>query len=71
VWCLYTATPLTPTPHPSSSSFFKEPGNRASKAYGKIADDFFVNDDLVATFKGVPFMTPAGPIKSNLKGKIS
>jgi aminoacyl tRNA synthase complex-interacting multifunctional protein 1 len=48
-----------------------EPGNRASKAYGKVADDFFVNDDGVATYKGTPFMTPLGAVKSNLKGKIS
>ena len=47
------------------------PGNRASKAYTKVADDFFVNDDGVATYNGVPFMTPQGPITSALKGKIS
>ena len=49
----------------------EEPGNRSSKAYKKIADDFFVNDDMVATFKGVPFMTPAGVVTAALKGKIS
>ena len=48
-----------------------EAGNRASKAYGKVADEFFVNDDGVATFQGIPFMTPLGAVKSNLKGKIS
>eukprot|EP00596_Hydrurales_sp_CCMP1899_P007726 CAMPEP_0119040408 /NCGR_PEP_ID=MMETSP1177-20130426/10331_1 /TAXON_ID=2985 /ORGANISM="Ochromonas sp, Strain CCMP1899" /LENGTH=193 /DNA_ID=CAMNT_0007005433 /DNA_START=195 /DNA_END=776 /DNA_ORIENTATION=- len=48
-----------------------EAGNRASKAYGKVADEFFVNDDGIATFKGIPFMTPLGAVKSNLKGKIS
>jgi hypothetical protein len=48
-----------------------EPGNRASKAYSKIADEFFVNDNGVATFKGTPFMTPQGAVTSSLKGKIS
>lgn len=48
-----------------------EPGNRASKAYGKVADDFFMSEDGIATFKGIPFMTPLGAVKSNLKGKIS
>jgi aminoacyl tRNA synthase complex-interacting multifunctional protein 1 len=48
-----------------------EPGNKASKAYSKIADDFFVDDVNLATYKGVPFMTSVGPIKSSLKGKIS
>ena len=48
-----------------------EPGNRASKAYSKIADDFFVNDDGIATFSGIPFSTTQGPIKCSLKGKIS
>ena len=48
-----------------------EAGNRASKAYGKVADDFFVSEDGLATFKGIPFMTPLGAVKSNLKGKIS
>lgn len=47
------------------------PGNRAGKAYTKVADDLFVNDDGVATYKGVPFMTPQGPVTSTLKGKIS
>lgn len=48
-----------------------EPGNKASKAYTKIADDFFVNDDSIATFQGIPFMTTKGPVTSALKGKIS
>jgi methionine--tRNA ligase beta chain len=48
-----------------------EAGNRASKAYTKIADDFFVNDQGFATYQGTPFMTPQGPVTSTLKGKIS
>lgn len=48
-----------------------EPGNKATKAFGKIADDFFVNDDMQATFRNIPFQTSAGPIQTNLKGKIS
>lgn len=48
-----------------------EAGNRASKAYSKVADEFFVNENGEATFKGIPFMTPLGAVKSNLKGKIS
>lgn len=48
-----------------------EAGNRASKAYSKIADEFIVNDQGLATFQGVPFMTSDGPMTSTLKGKIS
>lgn len=48
-----------------------EAGNRASKAYSKVADEFFVNENGEATFKGIPFMTPLGAVTSNLKGKIS
>jgi aminoacyl tRNA synthase complex-interacting multifunctional protein 1 len=48
-----------------------EPGNKATKAFSKIADDFFVDDNFVATYKGIPFLTPQGLIKSSLKGKIS
>jgi methionine--tRNA ligase beta chain len=47
------------------------PGNRASKAFTKVADDLFVNDSGQATYKGVSFMTPQGPVTSSLKGKIS
>jgi methionine--tRNA ligase beta chain len=47
------------------------PGNRASKAYSKLADDFFVNESGQATYKGTPFMTPQGPCTASLKGKIS
>eukprot|EP00607_Mallomonas_marina_P000660 CAMPEP_0182429208 /NCGR_PEP_ID=MMETSP1167-20130531/25594_1 /TAXON_ID=2988 /ORGANISM="Mallomonas Sp, Strain CCMP3275" /LENGTH=197 /DNA_ID=CAMNT_0024612593 /DNA_START=173 /DNA_END=766 /DNA_ORIENTATION=+ len=46
-------------------------GNRASKAFSKVANDFFVNDDGTATYQGVPFMTSNGPCTSTLKGKIS
>lgn len=48
-----------------------EPGNKATKSFGKIADDFYVDDSGVATFRGVPFMTTKGPVTSTLKGKIS
>jgi len=48
-----------------------EPGNRATKAFTKVADDLFVDDGGLATYKGVPFMTPSGPCTSSLKGKIS
>jgi len=48
-----------------------EAGNRANKAYDKIKEDFFVNDDGVATFAGIPFTAPSGIVTSSLKGKIS
>eukprot|EP01038_Epipyxis_sp_PR26KG_P012328 gene12328-16535_t len=48
-----------------------EAGNKASKSYSKIADDFFVNDEGIATYSGIPFMTSLGPITSGIKGKIS
>jgi methionine--tRNA ligase beta chain len=48
-----------------------DPGNRASKAYSKIAEQFKVNDDGVCCFKDMPFMTPQGPVTSTLKGSIS
>lgn len=54
--------------HPSA---FVEPGNKASKAFSKVADELFVDDRGVATFKSIPFMTTLGPITSSLKGKIS
>ena len=48
-----------------------EPGNRASKAFAKVADEFFVDDNGLATYQGIPFMTPNGPCTGSLKGKIS
>ena len=48
-----------------------EAGNRATKAFDKVADDFFVDDNGLATYKGIPFMTPSGPCTASLKGKIS
>lgn len=49
-----------------------EAGNRASKAYSKISEDFFVNDDGIATYQGIPFMINGkGLVTSSLKGKIS
>mmetsp|Transcript_29375 Transcript_29375/g.41897 ORF Transcript_29375/g.41897 Transcript_29375/m.41897 type:complete len:232 (-) Transcript_29375:116-811(-) len=50
---------------------YVEPGNKASKAFSKIADEFYADENLVATFQGTPFMTSKGPITSTLKGKIS
>jgi len=47
-------------------------GNRASKAFTKVADDLFVDDGGLATFKGTPFMTSSGAITSSMKkGSIS
>ena len=48
-----------------------EPGNKASKSYAKISDQFFVNPEGIATFQNIPFMTTKGPVTSTLKGKIS
>ena len=48
-----------------------EPGNKATKSFSKIADDFYVDDDGLATFRGISFMTTAGAVTSSLKGKIS
>ena len=48
------------------------PGNRASKAFSKVAEELFVDDGGLATFAGTPFMTAAGPITSSMKkGSIS
>ena len=47
------------------------PGNRAGKAFTKVADDLCVNDDFEATYKGGKFTTTSGVIKSTLKGSIS
>lgn len=72
--------PITPPPqvpvgqlvtfegHPSA---YVEPGNKATKAFSKIAEELYVDEHGVATFKGNPFMTPQGPVTSTLKGKIS
>ena len=48
-----------------------EPGNKATKAYTKIAEEFFVNENSLASYKNIPFMTSAGPIIASMKGKIS
>lgn len=48
------------------------PGNRASKAFSKVAEELFVDDGGLATFAGTPFMTAAGPVTSSMKkGSIS
>ena len=47
------------------------PGNRAVKAYGKIADDLSVDDEGRAMYQDIPFMTSGGPCTSGLKGSIS
>ena len=54
--------------HPASPA---EAGNRASKSYSKIADDFFVDSNGLATYKGIAFITTGGAIQSSMKGKIS
>ncbi len=59
---------LTVDGHPPA---IVEAGNKATKAFGKIAEELFVNDDQLASYKGIPFMTSQGPIKCSLKGKIS
>jgi tRNA-binding EMAP/Myf-like protein len=48
-----------------------DPGNRASKAFDKVADDLYVNVRGEATYKGIPMMSPKGPCTSTLVGKIS
>jgi methionine--tRNA ligase beta chain len=48
-----------------------EAGNRATKAYGKVAEGFFTNTDGIATYQGIPFLTPEGPCKSIHVGPIS
>ena len=48
-----------------------EAGNRATKAYSKVADGFHTTEDGVATYQGIPFMCPEGPCTSILVGPIS
>ena len=48
-----------------------EAGNKASKVFGKICEEFYVNSEGLASFNGIPFMTSVGPIKCSLQGKIS
>lgn len=48
-----------------------EAGNKASKVFSKICDEFYVNSEGFASFSGIPFMTSVGPIKCSLNGKIS
>jgi aminoacyl tRNA synthase complex-interacting multifunctional protein 1 len=48
-----------------------EPGNKPAKAFGNIITKFVVNDQGVATFDNIPFMTSAGAVTCNLKGQIS
>ena len=47
--------------------------NPKHKVFEKCALDMAVNDDLAATYKGVPFMTSQGPVtvKSLAKATIS
>ena len=47
-------------------------GNRASKAFSKVANDLFVDEEGRATYQGVPFMTSAGACTGTImKGSIS
>jgi methionine--tRNA ligase beta chain len=49
-----------------------EPGNKSSKIYSKICDNFKVNAEGEATYDGATFDTSAGPIRSSfLEGTIS
>ena len=48
-----------------------DPSNRASKAFDRVADDLYVNDEGKATFKGIPMMSSLGPCTSKLIGPIS
>jgi methionine--tRNA ligase beta chain len=47
-------------------------GNRASKAFSKIAADLFVDAEGRATYQGVPFMTAHGAVTASIvNGSIS
>jgi methionine--tRNA ligase beta chain len=46
-------------------------GNRANKSFTKIYKDLYVNDSGIATYKGIEFMTPKGPVTSSIIGPIS
>jgi len=48
-----------------------EAGNRASKAFAKVVDDLYVNDNGQATYKNICFMTSSGPCTSTVTGVIS
>jgi hypothetical protein len=56
---------------PNVPSAPAEPGNKASKSFTKIADGFFVDENNVATYQKLPFMTSNGAVRCELKGKIS
>lgn len=49
------------------------PGNRASKAFDRVADQLRTTQDGIARFEDVPFMTPNGPCVSpkGLVGSVS
>jgi hypothetical protein len=47
------------------------PGNKANKAFEKIAKEFQVNGKGEATYAGLSFMTSAGPCTSSIIGNIS
>ena len=43
--------------------------NPKKKVFESVAPDLITNDDCVATYKGIPFMTSAGPCKvATVKG---
>lgn len=48
-----------------------DPGNRAGKAFDRVADKLAVKDDGKAYFEDTQFMTSAGPCVSSLQGSIS
>mmetsp|Transcript_10030 Transcript_10030/g.28942 ORF Transcript_10030/g.28942 Transcript_10030/m.28942 type:complete len:601 (-) Transcript_10030:420-2222(-) len=47
------------------------PGNKAGKAFDRVAEDLSVGEQGVATFRSVPFQTSAGACTSEIPGKIS
>lgn len=48
------------------------PGNRAGKAYDRVAEELFVDEEGRATYKGLPFTVPAGAVTGAIKkGRIS
>lgn len=71
--CYHSVTVILPLfymePHASVVMGFA--GNRASKAFDRIAEDLFSTDDKLATYKGTPFMTTKGPVTAAMKGSIS
>ncbi|TFJ87351.1 hypothetical protein NSK_001683 [Nannochloropsis salina CCMP1776] len=47
------------------------PGNRAGKAFDRVAEELGAGEDMIATYKGIPFMTSKGPVTTGMAGSIS